>query len=117
MISSKKPTAKQKRFHQWIKSQYCPINGQSVELHHCVGSTAKHDKIHIGQDFVIPLSFEAHRGGHGIHGDRSLFDKNLGDRRIQIEKGLFKKYYLKWLDEGGHRISQDVLDAIKNYSR
>ena len=114
MQSSKKPTARQRRFHDWIKRQPCvATNEHGPELHHCVGSTAKHNKIEIGQWWCIGLSSEAHRGRHGIHYDGTLL--TLHETRKEVEKRLFEKTAVQYAAEGNESLPHEVLDAIRDY--
>ena len=117
MRGGKTPNAAQRRFHNWIKEQLCPITGQSASLHHCAGSTARHNKIHIGQWWCIPLSYEAHQGVRGIHGDCSIFPAVLGSSRKEIEKSLFEKIAINYVAAGGEALPQEIISSIMGYHR
>lgn len=55
----------EKKFQGWLKEQVCCVTGEyGVQVHHCVGSSFKHNKELIGHLFCIPLSVEAHRDYH-----------------------------------------------------
>lgn len=89
--------------------------GMPANLHHCVGSSAKHRKTWIGQDFVIPLCYEHHQGKGGIHGDlssitgfNSLFSHMT---RKQIEKTLFKRQDFDHPDAP----DKEVINVIMDY--
>lgn len=119
MKGGKAPTAEQKRWHQWLAETGCYIGLGPACIHHCVGSTGRHNKVHIGQWFVIPLSYEAHQGAGGIHGDLSAFDGHgLGETRKEIEKAIFARLVAHY-----HRMKgelpcpPDVLAAIEEYRR
>lgn len=115
MKGGKAPTAEQKRFHDWVAEQGCAMTGGPASIHHCVGSTAKHGKIPIGQWWVIPLSYEYHQGPHGIHGDLTIFDDPSDDPRLsrkEIEKEIFITL-LFWED---HPVPQNVYNAIMEYT-
>ena len=59
------PSAEEKRFQGWLKEQPCAITGEiGVHVHHCVGSSYKHNKELIGHWFCIPLSPRAHSEYH-----------------------------------------------------
>lgn len=120
MQGGKQPSARQKRWHDWLRQQGCYLGMGEPSIHHCVGSTAKHDKIHIGQDFVIPLSYEAHQGNGGIHHSRSAFaGHGLGETRKEIEKTIFSRLVAHYRHQhhGELPMPADVYDAILRYSR
>jgi hypothetical protein len=57
MISSKNPTAAQKRYRQMIANAGCIITGEpDVHIDHLWGSTTKNNKVHIGQYAIIALT-------------------------------------------------------------
>lgn len=119
MKGGKAPTAAQKRWHQWLAETGCYLGLGPACIHHCAGSTAKHDKVEIGQWWVIPLSYEAHQGPGGIHGDRSVFDgQGLGQTRKEIEKAIFGRMVAHYRrTHGEYPCSADVLQAIGEYHR
>jgi hypothetical protein len=120
MISKKKPTAAQQKWWDWLIQQGCYLGLGEPAIHHCVGSTAKHDKIHMGQDFVIPLSYLAHQGPHGIHMDRSLFaGHGLGESRKEIEKAIFSRLVAHYARQhhGELPMPADVYAAIMDYHK
>lgn len=62
---SRGPNADEKAFQAWLKQRPCIIGGMGItEVHHCKGSTLKHNKVHIGHWFCLPLSQEQHRAYH-----------------------------------------------------
>ncbi len=119
MKGGKAPTAEQKRWHQWLAETGCYIGLGPACIHHCVGSTGRHNKVHIGQWFVIPLSYEAHQGPGGIHGDLSLFKgQGLGETRKEIEKAIFGRLVAHYRRQHGWLpVPADALAAIENYHR
>lgn len=114
MQGGKQPTAAQKRWQSAIAQTGCYVTGGEACIHHCVGSTARHNKVDIGHWFVIPLSYEAHQGKHGIHGDRKLFNPKLGERRLEIEKSIFFEVISDLPD---YWIDDRVWWAIREYHR
>lgn len=117
MKRARQPNARQRKWHSWLAQQGCYLGLGSACIHHCVGSTGKYNKIHIGQDFVIPLSYEAHQGPRGIHGDLSIFD-GLGGTRKEIEKTIFSRLVAHYHRQH-HELPcpADVLAAIEDYRR
>lgn len=122
---SKRPTADQKAWHDWVRAQGCYITGQPAELHHCAGSTAKSGKqllgyaVDVGQWFVIPLSHEAHQGPHGIAGDRSMFSGHgLGETRKEIEITIFMRLVAHFRRQFGYLpCPEDVLRAVEAWHK
>jgi len=59
------PNQDEKDFQKWLKENNCCLSGLfHVHVHHCLGATAKHNKVLIGHYFCIPLSPEIHREYH-----------------------------------------------------
>ena len=113
------PSRQQRIWHDWLASQGCYICGSSAEVHHCVGSSGRHQKIHIGQDFCAPLCPGHHRGPSGIHGDRSAFKgQGLGETRKEIEKAIFRRLVAHYRRQKGELpCSAEVLAAIEGWHR
>ena len=116
MQGGKKPTKAQQDWQDWQREQGCTSCGTSnPAIHHCVGSTAKHNKVSVGQWFTIPLCYECHQGEQGIHLGMGIFPF---DDRKHNEKLLFKKsnndyfaQYSIW------PIPLDVYHAIMDYHK
>ena len=74
------PNAEEKRFQAWLKEQPCCVTGKSGPsiVHHCEGSTFKHNKVLIGHWFCIPLSQEA--DDVITHGSRRKFREMYGSQ-------------------------------------
>lgn len=113
--------AAERRFHDWLRNTGCAICGSPTAIHHAVGSAAKHNKIHIGQWWVVPLCYEHHQGPGGIHGDLSLFDvfdrTALGHTRKEIEKSLFARFAAIYEERTGEQIPKEVKEAIAGYHK
>lgn len=120
MKRGKPPTAEQKRWHDWLAEQgdYMALDSV-VELHHPVGSTGKHNKVEIGQWWVIPLGYTSHRSPTGLHGDCSVFHGyRLGETRKEIEKAIFSRLVAHYHHQ--HKClpcPADVIKAIQDYHR
>lgn len=110
------PNAEQKRFHNFLAEHGCFECGAPAALHHAVGSTARHNKIHIGQWWVIPLCYDHHQGQGGIHGDLGAFIKWRGCTRKEIEKAAFSFYAEKYVTTM-EDIPGEVIQAIADYRR
>jgi hypothetical protein len=78
------PTTDEKRFQGWLKEQVCCVTGEyGVQVHHCVGSAAKHNKERIGHWFCIPLSVEMHAEYHA--GTKAFREKYGPQSMLWIE--------------------------------
>lgn len=101
-----KPNSSQRRWHQWLARQTCVMCGDmGVQLHHAAGASAKHDKVHIGQWWLIPVC-------PWCHGYVAA-SKN---RKI-IEKQTFGDLWADYEQETGNTIPQHVVTAIQEYHR
>jgi len=82
---SRAPNSIERRFQSWLKERPCVVTGEyGVQVHHCVGSSYKQDKVLIGHAFCLPLSIEVHNEYHA------------GTKAWREKYGL--QTYL-WLDE------------------
>lgn len=62
---SRGANAQEKAFHGWLKHRSCCCCGnEPVHVHHCVGSSYKHNRVLIGHWFCIPLCDECHKLRH-----------------------------------------------------
>lgn len=85
--------------------------GDPASIHHCAGSSARHDKIDIGQWWTLPLCWHHHQGPHGIHGDMPAI---IGEARKHIEKAFFADSVQQC---PGSPVPAEVLRAIAGYTR
>jgi len=80
------PTAKQKRWHQWLRDSGCAICHNPTAIHHIAGSKMKLKGVKKpGEWFCVPLCYNHHQGDDGIHANKRAFEKKHG-----TEKELFK---------------------------
>lgn len=123
MQGGKAPTAAQRRWHDWLREQGCACCGAPAEIHHCVGSTAKHNKIWIGQDFCIPLCPRHHRHEASIDKNTALFvAEYYGEPRDIGRRGMEKRIFAGLVAhyrraKGELPCSADVLAAIEDWRR
>lgn len=110
--------AKARRWMAWVGQQPCVNCLASANVHHCAGASAMHNKIAIGDWWLLPLCWQCHQGDHGIHGDRMRF---FGDAltRKQTEKSLFARVLASAITDDGclDAPTQEVIDAIEDYHR
>lgn len=123
MQGGKAPTARQKRWQDWLRDQGCACCGMPAEIHHCVGSTGKHNKVWIGQDFCLPLCPRHHRHEASIDKNTAQFvleyfgePRDIGRRLMekQIFAGLVAHYRRS---RGELPCSAEVLAAIEDWRR
>lgn len=93
----------------------CVVSGSDhTQLHHCVRRKAKHNKVPIGEWFVIPL----HPRYHDVSSDNP-FNVTHWKNRFEIEFGTQRDLFSKMVDqlrEAGHPVPADfILEAIEAY--
>ena len=99
------PNEQEKAFQAWLKRQPCAVGGNGItEVHHCKGSTYKHNKVLIGHWFCIPLSQSAHSAYHN------------GSKKWKLMHGLQSNIWvlhmIDYIAETGIEPPYDVYDAI-----
>jgi hypothetical protein len=95
----------EKAFLSWLKEQPCCITGEyGVHVHHCVGSSVKKDKVHIGHYFCIPLTPDKHLE---LHARKKAFREEYGSQGLCWVM-LCSQYY----DDTGVLIPSEVEIAI-----
>ena len=108
MQGGKRPNKAQQHWQDWQRDQGCYLCGMSAEIHHCVGSTAKHNKVEIGQWFTNQLCNDHHTGDLGIH--------KLGGWRKLLEKEIFIQMADGYVEQG-FSLPDDAYRAIVGYHR
>lgn len=71
MQSKNQPTAEQKRFRENLRALY----DEHCQIHHCVGTTGKHNKVHIGHWWILALDEHGHKWIHASGKDRKRLEK------------------------------------------
>lgn len=101
------PTATQKRWREEVRALGSIISGGPAVIHHCIGVTGRHNKIHLGNWWILPLTDEEHRNIH-----RSQFRK-------MSEKNWFVILIQKYTNIYGKPspVPDDVYEAIREYHR
>ena len=111
------PNAEQLRWRELVREQGCIITGQPAEVHHVYGCSFKHNKIHVGHWFILPLSFDLHdlmgKSSHNITRSRMAFTRHYG-----LQKELFESLVTR-IRIKGHEIpfDDDVMQAIMDLPR
>jgi hypothetical protein len=104
------PNQDEKDFQWWLKNQRCIVSGQDgVSVHHCKGSTFKHNKVLVGHWFCIPLSYDEHQGPNGYHsGSKPWIERN------GAQSELWARMAFRYPKQD--KIPDDVKAAIIDYS-
>jgi hypothetical protein len=109
-------TAAQRRWMDLVASRGSVISGSVyVVLHHCAGMTAKHNKVHIGPWWILPLTPEEH---DALHKSFDSFVQEVyfwnGETRKEVEKILFMEMVC---EIGMGEMPLEVYEAIMGYRR
>jgi hypothetical protein len=97
-------------FQLWLKQQPCLLGGRGItEVHHCKGSTFKHNKVLIGHWFCLNLSQEIH---HEYDQGSKPWRAKYGN-----QADLWEKIHDRYFGETGDRAPDEVVKAIRSYGR
>ena len=104
-----------KRWMSWVAKQLCVNCGATgVHVHHCAGATAKHNKVEIGDWWILPFCPECHQD---IHGERARFF--YCETRKETEKLMFDRL-MHWAESDSALLDaprESVVHAIMDYHR
>lgn len=108
-MKGQRPSAVQKKWREDVRALGSILSGlHPVEIHHCAGRTAAHDKVHIGHWWILPLTSEEH----------ARYVPEWGKRRKFMEKTLFGAVCKLIVRRGGVLpFGDDVATAIQEYRR
>ncbi len=90
---------------------------KDFQLHHVLGRSAKHNKVHIGHWFIIPVPVELHDVSSNHPDNVTHFKKNFVNR-FGDQRGIFQILYScmhKWNDFDGNDFEippMEVYNAI-----
>jgi hypothetical protein len=100
------PTAKQKQWRETVRGLGSILSGDDAIIHHPVGATGKHNKVHIGNWWLVPLTNDEHLALHaGVcfgHASRKEFEKAAF---TDICQRLYPERY----------ITDEIYDAIQDF--
>jgi hypothetical protein len=82
----------------------------SIQLHHVLGRSAKHNKIAIGHEFIIPLPFELHDVSSN-EPDNVTHHKKVFTSKHGSQASLFLKM-VQDMEEGGFYVVPDVFKCL-----
>lgn len=103
------PTAAQKRWREAVRELGSVISGGPAVIHHPVGVTGKHNKVHIGHWWVIPLTDEEHKALHA--GETFVCESRKEFEKVAFETVLNNERF----DDGA--MTPTVYHAIMNYHK
>lgn len=91
--------------------------GSPFQIHHCVGRSYVHNKIHIGHYFILPVPFDLHdpNGNHPLNVThyRKAFCNKYGS-----ESALFQVMYSAMIQFGMcEELPEGVYEAIMDTKR
>ena len=85
--------------------------GGNFELHHVLGRSAKHNKVAIGHEFIIPVPFELHNV-LSDHPDNVTHFKHNFTNRFKMQRDIFNDLYIDMAYYGYQVPSADIRAAI-----
>ena len=87
------------------------FRGGNFELHHVLGRSAKHNKVAIGHEFIIPVPFDLHNVLSDHPDNVTHFKHNFTDR-FKMQRDIFNDLYIDMADYGYQIPSADIRNAI-----
>jgi len=115
MSKGNAPTAVQKAWRETVRELGSVISGAPAVIHHPIGcgKNAKHNKVHIGHWWVIPLTDDEHKALHA--------GENFGHHsRKEFEKTAYNMIFQRLWKKGiphNQCPSTDCHSAIMDYHR
>lgn len=101
------PSTAEKEFQGWLKEQPCCVSGEwGVQVHHCKGSTFRHNKVLVGHWFCLPLSVSKH---NEYHAGTKAFQTNYGS-----QSELWLDQYHEYERQTGNLVPVEVVCAIES---
>jgi len=89
--------------------------GSIIQRHHVLGRSAKHNKVHIGHWFILPVPFQLHDVSSN-HPENVTHCKKAFVRRFGTQRSLFKRMYQVMKQQGYKVPDIDVYNAIMETS-
>ena len=90
----------------------CVVTGRSdIQRHHVLGRKAKHNKVAIGEWFVLPLWWELHDVSSN-HPQNVTHYKHRFTDGYGLQSELFAEMVERLIDRGFEVPDQEILDAI-----
>lgn len=112
------PTEKQAAWREEVRALGCILTGDksSVEIHHVLGATAKHNKTDIGHWFILPLSGWYHRNSPNLNvtDHKKTFEETFGSQ-VSLFNRLLELYEFHYGVEPP--VDDSVIRAIRDLER
>lgn len=89
-----KPNAAEKRYHLWVISHGCIVNGREAVPHHIIDIDIDGKRVSKDHWLVVPLSSEPHTDYHDHLGNNENFLKKYKIDLYKEAKRLIDEYYL-----------------------
>ena len=89
--------------------------GEGFQLHHVLGRSAKHNKIAIGHEFILPIPFDLH-DVNSNHELNVTHHKHSFTNAFGTQRSLFMRMYNSMYEQGYDLsvVPHDVTMAIKD---
>lgn len=107
------PDAAEKAWHDELRRYGCVITGVTPEIHHVIGGSARINKRHVGEKFVLPLCTEVHK--EIDHGKDAWCESYFGFAFVGVydaEKFLF----YQMVSDLGWPFEAEDLEAILSFT-
>ena len=111
------PNAVQKRWREAVRALGSVISGAPAVIHHPVGRTGKHNKVHIGHWWVIPLTDQEHKD---LHNGLNIWEQSHPDCGIETRKQFEKFAFMYDVIENietPDEYTYDIHKAIMSYHK
>jgi len=102
------PTAAQRQWREAVRELGSVISLGPAVIHHPVGRTGMHNKVHIGHWWLIPLTDEEHKALH--NGETFGYES-----RKEFEKRQFEMVYFPLMATGIYVPGMDIVELIQDY--
>ena len=89
------------------------FRGGNFELHHVLGRSAKHNKVSIGHEFIIPVPFDLHNVLSN-HSDNVTHFKHNFTKRFKMQREIFHDIYVEMKNYKYQVPDELVLNEIMN---
>lgn len=106
--SGNAPNAEQKRWREMVRRVGCictggeaqePTEPVDIEIHHCLGATARVNRVDVGHWYILPLHWRLHNIASDFP-DNITRDKIRFTQAFGSEKSLFMKMIYSFLMTG-----------------
>jgi len=119
-MATKPANAKQKQWMsdmaKWAEYHIDRLYGvnyfcTTIQLHHVLGRSAKHNKVAIGHWFILPVPFELHDVSSNHHFNVTHCKNNFTNQ-YGMQRDIFNKMYQSMKDQSYNVPSLDIYNAI-----